>query len=448
MKKFLAVLAVLAITVTGVTAFAADVTLGGSVELRSRMFDDLDLNSKADDNDRYTQERVRLDVNVKSDNVKGKVQIENDWDNWGRLEAPQATESVIVPGKTYNETDSKTYKNAGRLTLREAWMDFKLPGTPVNVKAGHQLLSLGHGWFFRDMKYGSDAWLITSASESNLLGFVDIKVDERELAKSDDKDAYVILDSYKINDSNTAGFDYTRVLTRDYLYKVNTTDTTYTSSGKNDTLDNLGLNYTGKVGPVALKAEVDLQMGSKEGAAGAADVDYKGNQFVIQASMPMDALTLNATIAKGSGQDTSKDNTLFQTIMDKDAHYTVVYEYALTTAAGAKNTGFANTQAINIGAGYKVSDSLNVSLDLWLLSASEKTNVATKINSAATAGAKSDKVGTEVDARLNWKLYDNLTWNWVAGYFIPGDVYKGRVGVNTVGEDAATVIQGVLSMKF
>jgi hypothetical protein len=425
MKKFLAVLAVLAITVTGVTAFAADVTLGGSVELRSRMFDDLDLNSKADDSTRTTEQRMRLDINAKTDNTKAKITIENDWDLWGRLETAQANEQAT---NVNNVTTGKT----ARLNIREAWVDFKLPGTPVNIKAGHQLLSVGNGWFFRAMKFGSDAWLITSASASNLVGFVNIKVDERDTVKSDDKDAYVLFDSYKLSDTHTVGVDFTRVITRDYL------DTTGASTGKNNTLDNLGVNYTGKLGPVALKAEVDVQMGSKEGAAGAADKDYKGNQVVLQASIPMDALTFNATLASGSGQDTSTDTTLFQTILDKDPHYTVVYEYLLKTAAGAKNTGFANTMAVNVGAGYKISDSLSASLDLWLLQANEDVALG-----AATK--KSSDLGTEVDVRINWKLYDNLTWNWVVGYFMPGDAYKLT---DTTDADAATAIQGVLGMKF
>ena len=36
-------------------------------------------------------------------------------------------------------------------------------------------------------------------------------------------------------------------------------------------------------------------------------------------------------------------------------------------------------------------------------------------------------------------MYDNLSWNWELGYFMPGD---------GMGADNATGIQGILSYKF
>jgi hypothetical protein len=58
----------------------------------------------------------------------------------------------------------------------------------------------------------------------------------------------------------------------------------------------------------------------------------------------------------------------------------------------------------------------------------------------------------EVDVKLNWKLADNLAWNWTLGYFKPGDAYKTTQtanGVTTlVDADDVTGIQGVLAFKF
>ena len=101
MKKIVMLLAVAAMTCFSTSAFAvhegegkvagnlADITIGGSVDIRSRDFQDLDLNKNVGDGSQVdTQERVRLDVNVKAGDVQGKVTIENDWDTWGRFEAP------------------------------------------------------------------------------------------------------------------------------------------------------------------------------------------------------------------------------------------------------------------------------------------------------------------------------------------------------------------------
>ncbi len=57
-------------------------------------------------------------------------------------------------------------------------MSVNLPGLPVNVTAGHQLLQLGNGWFFRSKHFGSDAWVVANQTGNNTLAFVDVKISE------------------------------------------------------------------------------------------------------------------------------------------------------------------------------------------------------------------------------------------------------------------------------
>jgi hypothetical protein len=351
-----------------------------------------------------TQTRVRIDAASKNaDNtVRGKVQIEDDWATWGKFEA-----------------------TAGAFKLREAWVDFNLPGLPGHLKGGHQLLQLGQGWFFRSMKFGSDAWLLGFPGK-NTLAFLDVKYGEYDPIYVDDVDAYVILDVFKIDDNNTVGIDLTSINDRGGNVL----------GGTDASLNNIGVNYTGKLGPVNLKAEIDVQMGSAtkggvDASANVVDKDYSGNQIVIQATMPMDALTVNLTVARGSGDDTSTGdaNEGIVTLLDKDPHYTFLYEYNVATAAGAKNTGFANTTALNVGANYAISKTLSAGADVWLLKATE------------VAAGQKDDLGMEIDAKLVWKMYDALTFSWMVGLFQPGDFY------GTTADDV-TGSQWVLGYKF
>jgi hypothetical protein len=178
MKKFVVLLVVVAISCFSAAAFAADIAVSGSIDIRSRDFhnlnmtDDLPADVSGDQVD--TQQRVRLTVDAKAGDVKGRISIENDWDEWGRLEAPQA-----------NGTSTG---NAGFLDLREAWINFNLPGIPVNVNVGHQLLQLGNGWFLRNMKYGDDAWVVANVTGANTVAFVDIKAFEGNTFNADDID--------------------------------------------------------------------------------------------------------------------------------------------------------------------------------------------------------------------------------------------------------------------
>jgi hypothetical protein len=453
MKKFMVALVVFAITCFSVTAFAAvDVSVGGSYEIRSRDFNDLALTknapavatagsgtSPASGSARDTQTRIRIDVNAKAgDTVKGKLQLESDFgtgpSDWG------------TSGNGLSTLGFETYSKSGAsVGFREAWVLFQLPGLPVVVKGGHQLLQLGNGWFFRSQHYGSDAWVAFNDTGNNHLGFVNVKISEgASIAASDDADAYVIVDTFKLNDNNKIGIDLSFLNFRQPA-----------GAATEQKLQNLGLNYSGKIGPLALKAQIDMQSGKIKDVAAGVDSKYKGNEIVLEGSIPTDAVTFNMWLARGTGKkSTDVDQKQMVTFLDIDPHYTFLYEYKIITAAGARNTGFSNTQAIGVGAMVKTSKSLEVGGNIWYLKANEKTNLARAIGGVnVTPGTDSDAIGTEVDLILNWKLYDNLTWNWVAGYFKPGDAYKGTYTAAgypdmEVGKQAATGIQGVLKFSF
>jgi hypothetical protein len=431
----------------------ADVSVNGSIDIRGRAYSNLDLDDKKADNNNDTQERVRLNIDAKhGDVLSGRISIENDYDSWGRFESVQANgaETTTVTGPTSTNLTSKT-THGNQLGLREAWIGFKMPGTPLGVKAGHMLLQTGNGWFFRDMKYGSDAWVVYTDIDALHLGVVNIKVAENVRAAADDTDAFAFVGTYKLSDTMTAGVNFINVSDRKGAFMR----AAYGSAGNtsvfapaaalftNAKLQNLEVHFAGTVGPAKLKAEVDMQSGDV--TAGGGKHKFKGNQIVIEAVVPMDALTINATLARGSGTkvaDYGNDVTEYVTLMDADMHYTLIYEYSVKTAARQSfanlHTGFANTTALALGAGFNVSKNLLISADAWMLQSTEKVNFVAGV-------ADSNDLGTEVDAKINWKMYENLTWNTTIGYFMPGDAYKISA---TQDAETATAVMSVLSMKF
>ena len=425
MKKFLAVLTVVALVCLSSMAFAADVTVGGSLEVRSRDFSNLsgfktDKSKDATD----TQERTRLDVNAKAgDDVKGKIELESDYgtgaSDWGSGNDAKS----LSGGSGYSQTGAS-------LGFREAWVSVNLPGLPVNVTAGHQLLQLGNGWFFRSKHFGSDAWVVSNQTGNNTVAAVDVKISEGLINTSDDIDAYVLLDVYKLSDTATVGVDLTMANDpRNGLGFGGAGNTESTNA------QNLGLNFNGKTGPVNLKAEADLQMGKAKGN----DAKFKGNQIVVQGTMPMDPVTLNFTLARGSGDKIGgSDYDGYKNFLDIDPHYTFLYEYKIAaptnSAAGRQaHQGFANTTALNIGGTFAATKSLNIGANLWYLMATEK------VANLKTGSGTTNNIGTELDVNIAWQLYQNVSWNWDLGYFDPGD---------GMGKDAATGIQGVLAFKF
>jgi hypothetical protein len=261
----------------------------------------------------------------------------------------------------------------------------------------------------------------------------------------------VLLDNFKIDDTKTVGAYFARVNDPQGKFlssRFNPAAFTATN-GMEANIDNIGLWFNGKLGPINLQAELDFQMG-KWKIPGGTDTKFKGNQIVLQANMPINPLSINAAIAMGSGIDQNSTSNDFKQIvvaLDADPHYTIVYEYLNKTAcitsvnaAGdpvyGKNTGFCNTTALNLGASMDVAKWLNVSLDYWMLKATEKVSL--------NSGAASDDIGNEADISLKITLYDQLTWNTWYGMFMTGDAYKSPAGK----ADDATAWHSVLSYNF
>jgi hypothetical protein len=459
MKKLLTAAATVGMVCLSSMAYAVDVTVDGEINIRSRSFSELDLNKNDGSNDAhqtFTQERVLLEVNAKaSDNLKGKVAIWNDFDTWGRFESPQGNQTTAAEDSPL--LSSPTPTNSGFLSIREAWIDFTLPGLPVGVKAGHQLLQLSQGWFFRSNYMGSDAWVVYMPSGNNMFALSDVKAFEGSPAQAhDDIDFYTALGNFKLGGDMTVGFDVTRLddrsgmLIRKYVSLLTGISAPLTAGGMS--LVNVGLNVTGTAGTIKLKGELDVQDGKWEGAAsgGTEDLKFNGNQVVVQGSLPADPVTINMTLARGSGDkvssatDTGSKYEGMVDFQDIAQHYTLLYEYKVVTAAGFRNTGFANTTAISAGAMVNLSKSVVVGGDVWYFMATEKANINPATGGYGT-GDLSRNAGTEVDLKAHWQLYDNLSWNWTLGYFKPGSVYRQADGSGT---DAATGIQGYLVFKF
>jgi len=426
------------------------------MDIRSRYFSELDLNKSngADANQAYTQQRIILDFKVKSDDFRGKLSLWNDYDTWGRFESPQGDQTTAAGWSPLLSSPSAT--NSGYLTVREAWIDFTLPGTPIGITVGHQFIVLDQGWFLRSGYAGSDAWVVSTPIANHTLALVDLKAFEGGIgSSSDDIDLYTGLDTIKLNDTMTAGIDVT--LLRDRAgklignYEKFATGATPPAAAKDLSLTNVGLSFTGKTGPVKLKAEVDIQEGKwKGGASNGDDVTFSGNQIVLQGSLPIDSFTINATIARGSGDKHDKGagidnkNEAIITLMDATQHYTLLYDYKIRTAEGFLYTGFANTTAVSIGAMYRAAKSIEFGGDVWYLLATEKTNINSTAGGFGTGGLSND-IGTEVDLKANWLLSEHLNWLWQAAYFKPGNAYRQADGTGT---DAALGVQGVLSFRF
>jgi hypothetical protein len=421
LKKYLAlILGVLFVLSFAATAFAihaeipsetqaavatgtTQITLGGEIRVRGWWKDNIssDLLPVDSSSTAYYDERVRLSLDAAvAPGVKGFVMLEtnsgqSDVYTWGNFNAKPTDMHIL-----------------------ESWLVYSgsgLLGFNSGLKIGHMPLALGQKEFFDHTKFGDDAIVFfmspTKQIEVALLtvkfagdgnaaniptfGLVVPAGATFKNDGTDDLDGYVALMTYKLDDNNTVGINYT------YL---NDSDLGFSHQ-------NLGLHANGNISGIGYKAAGDIQFGKLfDGTS--SEADFEGYAVQLGLSYAINPVTLRASFALGSGDENSSDIKGFKTYQGNDQHYTLIYEYNVVSAAGRINAGLENTTYYNLGVDFDAAKDLGLSLDGYLIR-------ATKENALV-----SDKeAGWEVDAKLKYALAKNLSYQVDAGYFKAGDMY-------------------------
>ncbi len=332
------------------------------------------------------------------------------------------------------------------VTLRQAYIVHQTDalGVMSGFKVGHMLVALGNGMFYNHTQHGDDAIVLwmdpTDGMEVSLNA---LKLDENTSAFSDDVDAYVATFSGAFGPANVSA-DVT-------FLNDNAFDTGKTGNNRGLDFWNIGARTDIKAGPVAIKADVEIQTGTaKESYMDVNgkynDRDFSGYAFLLGADINAGPVKISAGGAYGSGDkcDYSKadpDNSSmsyggnacdsedkyegFVTSLSSGQRYTYLYDQKVKTAAGASNTGLANTWYLTAGVSAKPMSDLKVQANAYWLRASQATNIGGALNSDGTQQT-SKKVGVEFDGKVSYQIDTNLVWYVEAGYLFAGDAYDVR----------------------
>lgn len=331
----------------------------------------------------FYDQRARFSFDAKvTPNVQGYVLLQGDW-KWGAINAKGDHLDVIESWITYKGSD--------------------LFGFNAGLKVGHMPLALGEQQFFQHTTNGDDAIVFFMDPTKELhVGLLTIKLggDGKAAAFStnsagnnhDDLDAYVGLMTYKLDDKNVIGLNYT------YLNE----------SDVNLSLQNLGFHAKGDMSGLGYKAEVDFQFGEN------GDSDYKGYAVMAGLNYKVDPVNVRAGFAMGSGDNDSTDGEIkdFQTFLSDDVHYALAYDYRVATTAGKTLTGLSNTTYFNLGVDFSPTKDLKAKLDGYVLRATK------------APGGVSKSAGWEVDAGISYNVAKNLLYTLDLGYFKAGDWYE------------------------
>jgi hypothetical protein len=394
----------------------------------------------------WYDERVRLSLDAKvSPNVEGMVQLETSG-----IEGEPHQDSY-----TWGNFDNKP----DTLSILQAWILYSgsgLLGVPAGIKIGHMPLALGQGIFFDHQKYGDDAIVLFVLPTKELeIDALTIKFNEGNVsgisnAPSDDLDGYVGIATYKIDDKNTVGLNYT------YLNQAHNEDNGgfggITTDGFNSlSFSNLELTGNGNISGLGWKFSGDVQFGDVFKEKDGTKHKAKGYAVMLGLNYMVEPVNLRGMFGYGSGSKGSgTDVKEFINFLGDDQHYTLIYDYNLMTASyvvggtltGGRDTGLANTTVYNLGFDVEPLKDVKASLDGYILKATK-----TDAFEAAVGHSVSDSVGWEIDAKIAYNIAKNLSYEVDAGYMHAGDFYQDILGAN-VSVENPVLLMHKLTLSF
>lgn len=388
----------------------------------------------------WYDQRVRLSVDAKvSPNVQAFIQLESEGTGFDN------TNDKYYWGTSGGNSGFSNAKPKADPDFLQAWILYTgqgLFGVPAGLKIGHMPLKLAYGQFFDHTQMGDDALvLFVNPTKQMHIAALTIKLAEGAITdNTDDLDAYVGLITYKFSDAITAGINYTYLNSSDFGMSQ----------------QDIGVHADGKIGGFGYQAAVDFQFGNLlKDVTNADELKFKGYAATLKANYDLNPVNLRGSFVYGSGEKELGDNDIreFTPYVGNVQNYSFIYEYQHATTAFNKSgllnpadysnghaAGIANTTYVNLGADFKATKDVSLSLDGYYFWAS-KTGAWEDL----TGNDVSKTAGWEIDGKLAYQIAKNLTYQIDAGYFHPGGFYEDAYGVDTKG---VTVLRHLIQLTF
>lgn len=436
MKKNLVVLvAVLAAVAVAMPAFAVDFKYGGLYRLRWQSNDnvadgqDKDKGTGFDDNGNWFDQRLRmLFTFVASENL----QLVTHWEAdtlWGR-ESPGAG----------RHGGGDIGADATNLEMKNVYLEFNVPNTPVRAKLGVQGASFLKGWIFAD-DFSGAVFSTKMDPVKVTFGYVAAQNTNVTTTQENVDDFFLSLDY--------ANGPFTASLVGWYQYAHNTNLSTYpdmstgtfyattTPAVTDNNLFNLGLSLGYKTDMMVLGLTGIKNFGSYD-LAGGKGQDYTGWMLEGTADFLWNPFTFHLGAFYTSGD---KDNRAsFDYADDYDAFAYArgaSYYWSELLGLGLLDVSVLGADHLNPNhqGAYRAAD---IPSNLWALNAGviwqalPETKVtfnyyyvatATDVLADAATGATDDTVGHEVNLYISQGIIDKLNLTIVGAYLFADDAY-------------------------
>lgn len=448
-RNFIVLVAVLAAVALAVPSFAVDFKYGGLYRLRWQSNDNVaDGNDDFDDNGNWFDQRLRmLFTFVASENL----QLVTHWEAdtlWGR-ESPGAG----------RHGGGDIGADATNLEMKNVYLEFNIPNTPLRTKLGVQGASFLKGWIFADDFSG--AVFSTKLDPVKVtFGYVAGQNTDVTTTNENVDDFFLALDY--------ANGPFKASLVGFYQYAHDTNLSTYpdmstglfrasSTAVTDNNLFNLGVNLGYKTDMFVLGLTGIKNFGSYD-LVGGGSQDYTGWMLEGTADFMWNAMTFHLGAFYTSGDDDNE--AAFDNAKDYDAFAYArgaSYYWSEILGLGMLDVSVAGSDHLNPAnqGAYRAAD---VPSNLWALNlgviwqAMPETKVTFNYYYVATAedvlanaatGETDDTIGHEVNLYISQGIVDKLNLTLVGAYLFADDAYTIFKD-----DDDAYELGAVLQWKF
>ena len=316
----------------------------------------------------------------------------------------------------------------GELEIQEAFLNYRFPDFPFFFQVGRWGQSFGTEMFYGDT---NDTGVMIGFKAGDILTFSagNFTTTETKEGREDHDMSFIRADAEFDKKNNLSLF---LVMAREH--------TAYDPASPDDhdkDVYNLGLNYKGKLGNIGLELEGNKQFGSYIDADGVTKIDYEGYAMMAKVSTKMGNLKPGITLGYGSGDDDPNDKEESNYV-----GYSADYEpdnIVIDETLAETNDTISNLMFARLDLPIKATDKLTITPGICYYKHVEDVDVEDK---TGTVVGTSDKIGTEIDLGIKYKINKYISFKFAQGYLLADD------GIGIKDPDNAWKTEAKVTVKF
>ena len=296
----------------------------------------------------------------------------------------------------------------GIFRIKHSYANFNLGS--VNFLIGLQPRTLHRGFLFDDDFAGAVVTFNGSGFSIPLIWMKAYEGGTGNTANDNDVDYYVLKPTFTFG--NTA-----LTPTLAYVYSKDASKWPTLSGNKEVKVYYAGLDADVKFGGGSTAWFTGIYEGGSAELINGKSMDISAYLLALGGKVNVGAIDIHGQVFYATGEDkTTTDSEAFYVPKGQSYYWAELMGYGIFDnqfSAGSPADQISNIMAANIGVGFKVSDALKITADLW----------HAKLAESDAKG--NDVLGTEIDLVLTYSLMKNLTLDVVGAYLFAGDATYG-----------------------